>query len=91
MIATIDWTSIILAVITCLGGCGWVIDRKKHTVQYLTLELSYDISGMSSTKPWMFCGVGNEMEHFNFGWFEGAVTEQNFVERVKKHVAKMSE
>ena len=25
---TIDITSIILAVITLLGGCGWVIDRK---------------------------------------------------------------
>lgn len=25
-----DWTSIILALITLLGGCGWMIDRKKH-------------------------------------------------------------
>ena len=26
----IDWTSIILALITLLGGCGWLLDRKKH-------------------------------------------------------------
>lgn len=26
----VDWTSIVLGVITLLGGCGWVIDRKKH-------------------------------------------------------------
>ncbi len=65
-----------------------VIDRKKHTVQYFTLELSYDLSGMSSTKPWMFCGVGSEMTHFNYGWFEGPVTEQHFILKVKQHVAK---
>lgn len=38
MIATIDWTSIILAVITCLGGCGWVIDRKKHRQEIESLK-----------------------------------------------------
>ena len=26
----IDWTNVILGVFTLLGGCGWVIDRKKH-------------------------------------------------------------
>ena len=26
----IDLTSIILALITLLGGCGWLLDRKKH-------------------------------------------------------------
>lgn len=25
-----DWTSIILAVVTFLGGCGWLFDRHKH-------------------------------------------------------------
>lgn len=25
-----DWTNVILGVLTLLGGCGWVIDRKKH-------------------------------------------------------------
>ena len=26
----IGWTSIVLSVLTLLGGCGWLIDRKKH-------------------------------------------------------------
>ena len=38
MIATVDWTSVILAVITCLGGCGWVIDRKKHRQEIESLK-----------------------------------------------------
>ena len=63
-----------------------VIDRGKRTVQYFTLELSYDFSGKRSPKPWMFCGVGSEMTHFNYGWFEGPVTEQNFIERVKRQL-----
>lgn len=25
-----DWTSIVLALITLGGGCGWVVDRRKH-------------------------------------------------------------
>lgn len=25
-----DWTSIILGIITLLGGCGWLFDRKRH-------------------------------------------------------------
>ena len=25
-----DWTSIVLAIITLLGGCGWLFDRHKH-------------------------------------------------------------
>lgn len=33
-----DWTSIILALITVLGGCGWVIDRKKHRHEIESLK-----------------------------------------------------
>ncbi len=25
-----EWTSIVLSLITLLGGCGWILDRKKH-------------------------------------------------------------
>ena len=25
-----EWTSIILALLTLAGGCGWMVDRKKH-------------------------------------------------------------
>ena len=34
----IDVTSIILGVLTLLGGCGWVIDRKKHRQEIESLK-----------------------------------------------------
>ncbi|MBO4487782.1 MAG: hypothetical protein J5729_05415 [Bacteroidaceae bacterium] len=33
-----DWTSITLAIITLLGGCGWAIDRKKHRHEIASLR-----------------------------------------------------
>ena len=35
---TIDITSIILACITLAGGCGWLIDRKKHRQEIESLK-----------------------------------------------------
>ena len=26
----LDWSNIILGLLTLLGGCGWLLDRKKH-------------------------------------------------------------
>ena len=34
----IDVTNIILGVLTLLGGCGWVIDRKKHRQEIESLK-----------------------------------------------------
>ena len=34
----IDMTSIILALITLAGGCGWLIDRKKHRQEIESLK-----------------------------------------------------
>lgn len=34
----IDLTSVILGVLTLLGGCGWVIDRKKHRQEIENLK-----------------------------------------------------
>ena len=34
----VDWTNVIMGLITLLGGCGWVIDRKKHKVELRRLE-----------------------------------------------------
>ncbi len=33
-----DWTSIVLGVLTLLGGCGWLIDRKKHHEEIRSLK-----------------------------------------------------
>lgn len=38
MIGGIDLTSVILGLITLLGGCGWVIDRKKHRQEIEALK-----------------------------------------------------
>lgn len=34
----VDWTSIVLGVLTLVGGCGWVIDRKKHKEEIESLK-----------------------------------------------------
>ena len=34
----LEWTSIVLALITALGGCGWLIDRKKHRQEIESLK-----------------------------------------------------
>ena len=33
-----EWTSVILGLMTLLGGCGWVIDRKKHKQEIESLR-----------------------------------------------------
>lgn len=34
----LDWTSVVLGVLTLLGGCGWVIDKKKHKQEIESLK-----------------------------------------------------
>lgn len=34
----IEWTSVILGLMTLVGGCGWVIDRKKHKQEIESLK-----------------------------------------------------
>lgn len=42
---TIEWTNIILGLMTLLGGCGWVIDRRKYKAEvqqkYMDLAKEY--------------------------------------------------
>ena len=33
-----EWTSVVLGLMTLLGGCGWVIDRKKHRQEIESLR-----------------------------------------------------
>ena len=33
-----EWTSVVLGLMTLLGGCGWVIDRKKHKQEIESLK-----------------------------------------------------
>lgn len=50
---TIDITSIILAVITLLGGCGWVIDRKKHRQEIESLKADNRQKEMNLSKDYV--------------------------------------
>ena len=34
-----DWTSVILGVLTLLGGCGWVVDHRKHRQEVESLRV----------------------------------------------------
>ena len=35
---TIDWTSVVLALITMVSGLGWMLDRKKHRQEVENLK-----------------------------------------------------
>ena len=48
-----DWTSIILALITVLGGCGWVIDRKKHRQEIESLRADNRQKDMNLSKDYV--------------------------------------
>lgn len=34
-----DWTSVILGVLTLLGGCGWVVNRRKYRQEVESLRV----------------------------------------------------
>ncbi len=35
---TIDWTNIILGLMTLAGGCGWLVDRRKYKAEVKAME-----------------------------------------------------
>ena len=35
---TIDWTNIILAVLTLIGGCGWIVNRRKYRQEVRSVQ-----------------------------------------------------
>lgn len=53
MIGGIDLTSVILGVITLLGGCGWVIDRKKHKQEIEGLKADNRQKEMNLSKDYV--------------------------------------
>ena len=65
------------------------LNRNLHTVRYFTLELTNGIGDkVSEKKQWMFCGVGSEFAHLNYGFFKGDANEQGFVECINKKLSK---
>jgi hypothetical protein len=49
----IDITSIILALITLLGGCGWLIDRRKHRQEIESLKADNRQKDMNLSKDYV--------------------------------------
>ena len=48
-----DLTSIVLALITALGGCGWLIDRKKHRQEIESLKADNRQKDMNLSKDYV--------------------------------------
>ena len=48
-----EWTSIVLALITALGGYGWLIDRKKHRQEIESLKADNRQKDMNLSKDYV--------------------------------------
>ena len=48
-----DWTSIVLGILTLLGGCGWLIDRKKHRQEVEGLKADNRQKDMDLSKDYV--------------------------------------
>ena len=48
-----NWTEIVLGLITLLGGCGWVIDRKKHRQEVESLKADNRQKEMNLSKDYV--------------------------------------
>ena len=48
-----DWTSIVLGVMTLLGGCGWIIDRKKHRQEVESLKADNRLKDMELAQTYV--------------------------------------
>ena len=48
-----DWTSIILAIISFLGGLGWMLDRKKHRQEIESLKADNRQKDMNLSKDYV--------------------------------------
>ena len=53
MMGSIDWTSVGLGFITLLGGCGWVMDRKKHRQEVMGLQADNRQKDMELSKEYV--------------------------------------
>ena len=51
--ATIDYTAIILAIISFLSGLGWMLDRKKHKQEVESLKADNRMKDMELGKAYV--------------------------------------
>ena len=50
---TINWTEIILGLMTLVSGCGWLIDRKKHRQEVESLRADNRQKDMDLSKDYV--------------------------------------
>ena len=50
---TIDWTSVVLALITMVSGFGWMLDRKKHRQEVEALRADNRQKDMNLSKDYV--------------------------------------
>ena len=50
---TIDWTSVVLALITMVSGFGWMLDRKKHRQEVAALRADNRQKDMNLSKMYV--------------------------------------
>ena len=48
-----DWTSIVLGVLTFISGFGWLIDRKKHKQEIESLKADNRMKDMELGKAYV--------------------------------------
>ena len=49
----INWTEIVLAVLTLAGGCGWIVDRRKHRQEVEGLRMDNRLKEMELSKDYV--------------------------------------
>lgn len=50
---THDWTNIILAVLTLIGGCGWIVNRRKYRQEVRSLQADNRQKVMDQSKDYV--------------------------------------
>ena len=49
----LDWTNLVLGLLTLLGGCGWLVDRHKHRQEIEGLKADNRQKDMNLSKDYV--------------------------------------
>lgn len=60
-----------------------VIDKAHNRYEYYTLEKSISLSDKMKD-PWVIGGVSEVMSHLNYGFIDGRITEEEFIDKIIK-------
>ena len=60
-----------------------VIDKAHNRCEYYTLEKSLSLTD-EMKDPWVIGGVGEDMSHLNYGFIDGRISEEEFIDKIMK-------